>query len=89
MAGFIFFKIIDMIILSFYDLFDNSDIFNTSLAITFEKLIWMIVEAIIDAFIVNKKALILVQIIVTSVFFAMIIIFICFDCCEDKCRIKE
>ena len=47
MVGFGAFKTMDLMLLSFYDFFDNSDIFNTTLAITFEKLLWMIIEAII------------------------------------------
>ena len=63
MAEFIIFKIIDFQILYFYDFFDNSDIFNTTLAITIEKLLWMIFETIIDAYVKNKRWLVLVQII--------------------------
>ena len=71
MAEFIYFKIIDMIILGFYDLFDDSDIFNTSLAITVEKLIWMIIETIIEVSEPNTKSLVIVQIIVTSGIFGL------------------
>ena len=41
MAEFIYFKVLDFQILSFFDFLDNSDIFNTSLVITFEKLLWI------------------------------------------------
>jgi len=76
MAEFIIFKIVDMTILGFYDLFDNSDIFNTSLALIFEKLIWMIIETIIYSIEPNIKYLILIQIIVTSITILLIIIII-------------
>ena len=79
MTEFILFKILDLQILSFFDFFENSDIFNTTLAITFEKLIWMIIETIFDAFIENKKSLVLVQIIITSITsFISVLIIICF-----------
>ena len=66
MAEFIYFKVIDFQILSFFDFLDNSDIFNTTLVITFEKLLWMIIETIIDTYVKNTRKLILIQIIVTS-----------------------
>ena len=66
MAEFIYFKVLDLELLSFYDFFDNSDIFNATLAITFEKLFWMVIEEIIDSFINNKKSLIIIQLVITS-----------------------
>ena len=84
MAEFILFKIIDFRILSFYDFFDNSDIFNTTLAITFEKLLWMIIETIINTYVENKKSLVLVQIIATSIILGLIAIFlICTFCTKS------
>ena len=83
MAEFIFFKCLDFALLSFYDFYDNSDIINTSLAITFEKLLWMIIEAIIDSFEIKTKDLVMVQIIASSLFF-LIIIISCFFLCYDK-----
>ena len=74
MAEFIIFKIIDTSILGFYDLFDNSDIINTSFAITFEKLIWMIIETIVYSLNPNIKYLILVQIIVSPIIIVAIIV---------------
>ena len=89
MAGFIIFKILDLQILSFFDFFNDSDIFNTTLIITFEKLVWMIIETILDAFVENKKSLVLVQIIVTSITTFLIVmrgISLLFLCCycEDS-----
>ena len=55
MANFIFFKIIDFQILTVFNFYDNSDLFNTTLAITLEKLLWMIIETIIDSYVENKK----------------------------------
>ena len=72
----IFFKVLDLMILSFFNFFDNVDILNTSLAITIEKYIWMILEVLIDAFISNKKNLILFQIIITLIGIVIIIIII-------------
>ena len=85
MAEFICFKIIDMIILGFYDFFDNSDIFNTSLAITLEKFIWMIIETIIEVSKPSIKSLVIVQIIVTSTIFGLSIFMIFYFCC---CELK-
>ena len=78
MAEFIIFKIIDLTILGFYDLFDNSDIFNTSLAITVEKLIWMIIETIIYSSKPNIKYLVDVQFILTGIIFIPTLVFTCF-----------
>ena len=81
MAEFILFKIIDMSILGFFDFFDNSDIFNTSLAITLEKFIWMIIETIIEVSKPSIKSLVIVQIIVTSTIFGLSIFMIFYFCC--------
>ena len=67
MAEFIYFKVLDFQILSFFDFLDNSDIFNTTLVITFEKLLWKIIETIIDIVVKNIRTLILIQIIITSI----------------------
>ena len=85
MAEFILFKIIDMSILGFFDFFDNSDIFNTSLAITLEKFIWMIIETIIEVSKPSIKSLVIVQIIVTSTIFGLSIFMIFYFCC---CELK-
>ena len=83
MTEFTFFKILDFQILTFFDFFDNSDIFNTTLAITLEKLIWMIVETIIEAFVEDTKILVIIQIVITSIalifitFCIIIIILVC------------
>ena len=84
MAEFIYFKCIDLSILSFYDFFDNTDIFNTTLFITFEKFLWMLFEAIFDAYIENNKTLIIIQSVISGIpsfiFFLSIICYFC-DCC--------
>ena len=67
MAEFIYFKCIDLAILSFFDNYDNSDIFNSTLIITFEKFLWMIIEGIIDFCEPNKKILIKIQIVVSAI----------------------
>ena len=91
-GAFIYFKIIDLVILSFFDIFDNSDIFNASLAITIEKLIWMIIEAIIDGFNVKKKTLVIIQIIPPSILFlfniAACIVYVC-EKYKDKNKKKQ
>ena len=74
MAEFIIFKIIDLIVLSFFDFFDNSDIFNSTLAITLEKFFWMIIETLIESLVENKKYLIKFQLILTSIVLAIFII---------------
>ena len=75
MAEFIFFKSIDMSILSFFDFYDSSDIFNTTLFITSEKVIWMFIEAIFDAAEIKDKYLIIIQIVFCSIPIACIVIF--------------
>ena len=84
MAEFIYFKCIDLSILSFYDFFDNTDIFNTTLFITFEKFLWMLFEAIFDAYIENNKTLIIIQSVISGIpsfiFFLSIICYFC-GCC--------
>ena len=87
MAEYIYFKTIDMSILSFFDFFDNTDIFNTSLFITLEKFIWMIVEAIFELAKVNKKILIIIQIIISgipTIFYIVFIIYGIIGCCLEK-----
>ena len=83
MVGFGAFKTIDLMLLSFYDFFDNSDIFNTTLAITFEKLLWMIIEAIIYSFDFKNKILIVIQIIISSLAVLVLIIAGCYECYTD------
>ena len=83
MTEFIFFKILDFQILTFYDFFDNSDIFNTTLAITLEKLLWMVIETIIEAFVKNKKILVIIQIIVISLLLGFFLFGIIFAAIDD------
>ena len=78
MAEFIFFKFIDMYILSFFDFLDNTDIFNTTLFITLEKVIWMVIEALFEGFETKEKTLIIIQIVFSSILplsYAFLIIF--------------
>ena len=87
MAEFIFFKSLDMFILSFFDFFDNSEIFNATLFITLEKFIWMIIEAIFEACSVKEKTLIIIQLAFSSIPIAGLLYFIgLFLClCIYKC----
>ena len=87
MAEFIFFKSLDMFILSFFDFFDNSEIFNATLFITLEKFIWMIIEAIFEACGVKEKTLIIIQLAFSSIPIAGLLYFIgLFLClCIYKC----
>ena len=80
MAQYIFFKIIDIIMLTFYDIFDNSDLFNSSLVITIEKFLWMIIETLIYSFEVKTKYLIIIQILCSSIIVLPIFlpVFYCF-----------
>ena len=66
-AEFIYFKCIDLAILSFFDTYDNSDIFNSTLFITLEKFLWMIIEGIVDFCEPNTKILIIIQIVVSGI----------------------
>ena len=84
MAECIYFKVLDLMILSFYDFFDNIDIFNTSLAITVERYIWMLFEVLIDTYISNKKSLILIQIIITSLFVPITLFLYYYDSANRK-----
>ena len=86
MVGYGVFKTIDLIILSFYDFFDNSDIFNTTLAITFEKLLWMIIEAIIYSLDISKKTLVVVQLICSSIAIVILIVIGCSKFCSLCCN---
>ena len=84
MAEFIFFKSIDLSILTFYDFFDNTDIFNTTLFITLEKFVWMLIEALFDAFEANIKTLVIIQIANSGILiFIILLIYIgaCIKCC--------
>ena len=88
MVGFGAFKTMDLMLLSFYDFFDNSDIFNTTLAITFEKLLWMIIEAIIYSMDISKKTLVSIQIVSSSFAVVLLIIYFCYHCyteCKNCC----
>ena len=92
MAEFIFFKCIDMCLLSLFDFLDNTDIFNTTLFITLEKVIWMVIEALFEGFETKEKTLIIIQIAFSSIlplFYAFVLIlslilnfyyFICSKC---------
>ena len=70
--------------LSVYDFMDDSDFLNTSVVITCERFLWMIIEVIIDTSEIKIKNLIIVQIVVSSLFFIilviLIIILICYLC---------
>ena len=76
MAEFIYFKVLDFQILSFFDFLDNSDIFNTTLVITFEKLLWMIIETIIDTYVKNTRALIIIQMVISSLIIGIALLLI-------------
>ena len=73
MASFIFFKCIDLQILLYFDFYSNDDIFNETLGITAEKLLWMLIETVINYFEIKKKHLVIAQI----VFSPILLIFLC------------
>ena len=87
MAEYIYFKIIDMTILSFFDFFDNSDFFNNTLFITLEKFIWMIIEEIFDAIGAKEKTLVALQIVISLIpilFLIYLIVVGCYACYIKK-----
>ena len=61
-------KCLDLHMLCFFDIFDDEDCLNTSLFITVEKLIWMIIEVIFDIFEIKNKNLFIIQLSVSGVF---------------------
>ena len=81
MAEFIYFKSIDLSILSFYDFFDNTDIFNTTLFITLEKFVWMLIEALFDIFEANIKTLIIIQMVISGIPAIIFSLLILLGCC--------
>ena len=89
-AEFIFFKSIDMCMLSFYDFFDDSEFFNTTLFITLEKVVWMIIETILDNVELKEKVFTIIQIVVSvipSIFFILYYLLFCCIICRI-CRKK-
>ena len=71
-----FYKFIDLYMLSVYDFMDDSDFLNASVVITCERFLWMIIEVIIDTSEIKIKNLIIVQIVVSSLFFIILVILI-------------
>ena len=75
--------------LSFFDFFDDEDCLNTSLFITVEKVIWMIIEVIFDIKEIKDKTLFIIQISVSGLFFIIsIFVLICF-CIDIKQAVKS
>lgn len=64
--------------LSFFDFFDDEDCLNTSLFITIEKLIWMIIEVLFDILEFENKSLFIFQLSVSGLFFVFAIFAFCF-----------
>ena len=77
-AGFIYYKFLDIILLTFFDIFDNSDLFNSTLAITIEKFLWMIIETLFYSFEVKTKNLIIIQTVFSII--TIIFYFVCLCC---------
>ena len=72
-------KCLDLHMLTFFDFFDDEDCLNTSLFITLEKLIWMIIEFMLDALEIKKNNLFIIQLSVSGLFlFVFFIIFYLF-----------
>ena len=67
MASFIFFKCIDLQILLYFDFYSNDDIFNETLGITAEKVLWMLIETVINYFEIKKKHLVIAQIVFSPI----------------------
>ena len=75
-AELIFFKTADLHMLSFYDFLDDEDCLNTSVIITFERFLWMIVEVIIDCAETNWTILVSIQIGISLIISSLVILFI-------------
>ena len=75
-AELIFFKTADLHMLSFYDFLDDEDCLNTSVIITFERFLWMIVEVIIDCAETNWTILVSIQIGISLILCCLLILFI-------------
>jgi len=88
-TGVIISKFLDLQMLSFFDFFDDEDCLNTSLFITVEKVIWMIIEVIFDIKEIKDKTLFIIQISVSGLFFIIsIFVLICF-CIDIKQAVKS
>ena len=64
-----------------FDFFVSSELFNATLFIILEKVLWMIIEAILDSLELKENTLIIIQIvssIIPSMFF---ILYFCIYCC--------
>ena len=75
-AELIFFKTADLHMLSFYDFLDDEDCLNTSVIITFERFLWMIVEVIIDCAETNWTILVSIQIGISLILCYLLTLFI-------------
>ena len=67
-GGIIISKCLDLQMLSFFDFFDDEDCLNTSLFITVEKMIWMIIEVIFDIKEIKNKSLFIIQLSANGIF---------------------
>ena len=84
MASIIMYKSVDLTMLSYYDFFDDSDFLNTSVVITFERFLWMVIEVFLDNSKIKIKNLIILQLAISSVFsliFVMMIVNSIILCC--------
>ena len=71
----VLFKIADLHLLSFYDFLDDKDCLNTSVVITFERFLWMIIEVIIDTAETYSTVLVSIQIGISFIASILLIIF--------------
>ena len=76
-ASIIFFKNTDFYSLSFYDFLDDMDCLNTSVIITFERFLWIIIEVIIDSAETNWTILVSIQIGISFIILILFGLFIC------------
>ena len=74
MCEFIIFKVLDFQLLSLYDFLDDLDCINTTVVITFERFLWMIIEVIIEVLEIDKTILISIQIAFSSIFSVILFI---------------
>ena len=62
-----YFKLIEFQIITFYGLYNSNNLFDSSLLLNLERAFWMLIENIIDNFDADRRKLVLVQIIFSSI----------------------
>ena len=77
-----------MYIFSLFGFFQGSSIVDASFLLTFERLIWIIIENLIDNFDVKKRNLVLAQFIFSSLVYGTSFVIVCLiessQCCYQN-----